>query len=483
MALKQLLLTKKISAKKAELEELRTKQQEIQTRRDAMKKREEDLETAVQEITEETEQEAKDAVDEAVQQFEADMQAIDQEATENGEAIDQVEAAVQALQEELDAIEETVTQAAQQVDDTLNTNDNEGTERSVTIMNTRKKFFGMNTQERDAFFARQDVKDFAQRVRVLGKEKRSVTGGELTIPEVMLDLIREQVETNSQLLKYVNYQPVGGTARQDVMGTIPEAVWTEMCAKLNELDIGFNDTIVDGFKVGAYVALCNALLEDNDVRLVEQVIFALGRALSLALDKAIIYGTGTKMPTGIVTRLAQTAAPETYPATARPWVDLHTTNIVKVSAADSKGITLFQRLITLSGTAKKKYGARGKFWAMNETTRTKLLAEALNFNANGAIVAGVEGTMPVVGGDIVELDFIPDDNIIMGYGELYLLAERAGMKIASSDQAMFIEDKTVYKATARYDGTPVIAEGFVAIGVNNVTPTTTMNFAADTANA
>ena len=43
MALKQLLLNKKIAAKKAELEELRTKQADIQTRRDARKKREEEL--------------------------------------------------------------------------------------------------------------------------------------------------------------------------------------------------------------------------------------------------------------------------------------------------------------------------------------------------------------------------------------------------------------------------------------------------------
>ena len=483
MALKQLLLTKKISAKKAELEELRTKQQEIQTRRDAMKKREEDLEAAVQEITEETEQEAKDAVDEAVQQFEADMQAIDQEATENGEAIDQVEAAVQALQEELDAIEETVTQAAQQVDDTLNTNDNEGTERSVTIMNTRKKFFGMNTQERDAFFARQDVKDFAQRVREMGINKRAVTGGELLIPEVVLGLIREQVEQNSKLIKYVNRQTVGGTGRQIVMGTIPEGVWTEMCGKVNEMNLVFNDAEVDGYKVGAYVALCNALIEDNDVNLVEQVIFALGRAIGLALDKAILYGTGTKMPTGIVTRLAQAAAPENYPTTMRAWADLHTTNILKITAANSKGVTLFQELIKNFGAAKKKYGAGGKFFAMNEKTHMNLIAEALNFNAAGAIVAGIDGTMPAIGGDIVELDFIPDDNIIAGYGDLYLLAERADVKIASSEHAMFIEDKTVFKGTARYDGLPVIAEGFVVIGVNNVTPATTATFAADTANA
>ena len=38
------------------------------------------------------------------------------------------------------------------------------------------------------------------------------------------------------------------------------------------------------------------------------------------------------------------------------------------------------------------------------------------------------------------------------------------------------------KGTARYDGVPVIAEGFVAIGVNSVTPDATMTFAEDEAN-
>jgi HK97 family phage major capsid protein len=317
----------------------------------------------------------------------------------------------------------------------------------------------------------------------MGINKRAVTGGELLIPEVVLGLIREQVEQNSKLIKYVNRQTVGGTGRQIVMGTIPEGVWTEMCGKVNEMNLVFNDAEVDGYKVGAYVALCNALIEDNDVNLVEQVIFALGRAIGLALDKAILYGTGTKMPTGIVTRLAQAAAPENYPTTMRAWADLHTTNILKITAANSKGVTLFQELIKNFGAAKKKYGAGGKFFAMNEKTHMNLIAEALNFNAAGAIVAGIDGTMPAIGGDIVELDFIPDDNIIAGYGDLYLLAERADVKIASSEHAMFIEDKTVFKGTARYDGLPVIAEGFVVIGVNNVTPATTATFASDTANA
>ena len=85
--------------------------------------------------------------------------------------------------------------------------------------------------------------------------------------------------------------------------------------------------------------------------------------------------------------------------------------------------------------------------------------------------------MPIIGGDIVLLDFIPDGDIIGGYGSLYLLAERAGTTLAQSEHVRFIEDQTVFKGTARYDGTPVFGEGFVGINIKNAAPTTTMTFA------
>ena len=286
------------------------------------------------------------------------------------------------------------------------------------------------------------------------------------------------------MLPHVNRQTVGGVARQVIMGTVPEAIWTEMCGKLNEIDLTFNDTEVDGYKVGAFVAICNSLKEDNDVELVFQIIHALARAEALAVDKAILYGTGTKMPLGIVTRLAQTAQPDDYRATARPWVDLHTSNIISITAANSVGLKLYQAIIAAFGAAKKKYSAGGKFWAMNEATHMKLVSEAMSINAAGAIVSGMSNVMPILGGDVVELDFIPDNVIIAGYGMNYLAAERAGRQVAQSEHYRFIEDQTVFKATARYDGQPVIAESFVAIAINGGTvDVSAVTFAADTANA
>lgn len=230
-----------------------------------------------------------------------------------------------------------------------------------------------------------------------------------------------------------------------------------------------------------YYAVCNANLEDSDIALASELILALSKGIGLALDKAILYGTGTRMPLGIVTRLAQTEAPADYPTTARTWVDLHSSNIKSI-AQGTTGAALISQLVVDFGNAKGKYSRGEKVWVMNETTYTNLVAASVSVDASGAIVAGVNGSMPVIGGVIEVLDFVPDNVIIGGYFDLYLLAERAGAKFATSEHVRFLNDQTVFKGTARYDGQPAIAEGFVAIGLNGVTPTAEMTFAADEAN-
>lgn len=351
-------------------------------------------------------------------------------------------------------------------------------------MNMRTKFFGMTVQERAAFFEQQNVKDFVQRVRDLGKvkEQRAITGKDLLIPTEVLELLRQNIGDYSKLYKFVNVKPVSGKARQTVNGAIPEAVWTEMCATLNELSLSFYGVEVDGYKVGGFIPVCNALLEDNDINLGSEIIVMLGASIGYALDKAIIFGTGIKMPQGFFTRLKQTSEPEDYPSSARPWVDLHTSNI-KTVAESATGIAFFQAFVGYAANAKGKYSKGGKFWAMNEKTHAAVTIEGMSVNAAGGIVSGVNNQMPVVGGEIVELDFIPDNMIFGGYGDLYLLAERAGTAISQSEHVQFIEDNTVFRAKARYDGKPVIAEGFVAIGIGGTTPSDSdITFAEDTAN-
>lgn len=456
MALKVLMLRKKISEKQSALAELRKAAEGFQTR-------EAELAASIEEAGTEEE---KAAVEAAVSEFEA-------EQTDNA-------ARQKTLQEEIAAAEGEIQEIEAAAP--CGGAGRKARKEHNPMMETRANFFGLNAQERDAFFAREDVKEFLQRARELGKEKRAISGGELLIPTTMLELIRENITKYSKLTGRVRLRSVPGQARQNIMGTIPEAVWTEMIANLNELELTFNQVETDGYMVAGYIAIPNSILEDSDLALAGEIISALGQAIGYALDKAILYGTGVKMPLGMATRLAQTAKPSDYPVAARPWEDLHTSNLQSITAANSVGVKLFQSIIKASGAAKGKYSAGGKFWVMNDTTFTTLMAEAVSINAAGAIVSGQMGTMPVVGGDIITLDFVPDNNIVGGYGDLYVLAERAGTAISQSEHVRFLQNQTVFKGVARYDGLPAIAEGFVGIGINGAAPSASISFAADEAN-
>lgn len=461
MALKALILRKKQTERQEALAALERAADGFSTREAEL---ESDIEAA------QTEEE-RAVVEEAVEAFENErsQNQADQE-TIRGE-IAQLEAEIREIEDKARQARSGDAGKKERKDDNPMNNTPE----------TRTRFFGMNAQQRDAFMAREDVKEFLQRTRELAGQKRAVNGAELLIPTVVLDLLREQIGEYSKLLRHVNLRSVPGKARQVIAGAIPEAVWTEACATLNELDISFTNVEVDGFKVGGFIAICKATLEDSDINLAQEIITMLGASIGYAIDKAILYGTGVKMPMGIVTRLAQTADPED-PKITRPWVNLSATNIVSITAANSTDTKLFKSILKAFGAAKSKRSRGTKFWAMNEATYNTLLAEALTINASGAVVSGMNTTMPVVGGAVVLLDFIPDNNIIAGYGDLYLMAERAGTSIAQSEHARFIEDQVVFKGTARYDGMPVIAEGFVVIGINAATPTKTLAFAQDKAN-
>lgn len=462
MALRALMKRKELDRLNTELEALRAKAAGFETR-------EAEITAMIDEA--ETEEE-RSAVQEEIESFEAEREATEGEIAE-------LEEKVSGIEDELDALEKDQEPAPPAKEP----EDKPAEERSYNIMNTRNLFYKMPVQERAAMFAREDVQDFLNRARTTISEKRALTGGELLVPEVFLGMIRENLENYSKLYKHVNVRVIGGNGREVVMGTIPEAVWTDCCGILNELSLGFNDAEVYCWKVGGYFQVCNATLQDSEIDLASELLTAIGQAIGLALDKAILFGLGTRMPKGIFTRLAQTSKPADYPDTARTWVDLHTSNIKVISVANSTGVKLFQEIVKDFGNAKGKYSRGEKVFVMNEKTYTTLTAEAMSINAAGAIATGINGIMPVVGGVIEVLDFMPDDVIIGGFFDLYLLADRASITLGQSEHVRFIEDRTVFKGTARYDGLPVIAEGFVAIGINNTTPSAaSVTFAPDTAN-
>lgn len=474
MALKTLMLGRSIAMKEAELEQLREKDAEFETRRS-------ELETAIGEVE----------TDEQRSSVEAMVAEYDEQRAAHDAEVAAAEAEIDALRTQLAELEAQEPPAPAQKRSAEPNN-----ERKVSTMpNINIRSLPMNqrafdavyptVQEREAVVAQSDMKAFLAEVRGLISSKRSVTGAELTVPVTILDIVAENMYRYSKLMNRVRIRSVRGESRQTVAGLVPEAVWEGCCEALNELTFAFSQIDVTCNKVGGYVLLCNSLKEESDVALASILVEMISESIGYAKDKAILYGKGQayKMPLGIVTRLAQTAQPSDYPVTAPEWVDLHESNIKTIDAALS-GTAFWAALTEATGAAFTRYARGRQFFAMNSKTYNLLKSKVITFTATGDIASNIYGMLPVINGDIDVLEFIPDGDIIGGYGDLYLWAQHAGMELGT-DMAGFtlrVKDSTLFWGKERADGTPIIPGAFVAINIAGNAPTTTMEFAGNNAN-
>lgn len=471
MALRAIMLRSRLDKKVAELEELRKKDEDFATR-------EAGLETAINEAETEEEQEV---VSEKIDEFDTEKTEHEEAKTRLQGEIDDLEAQLAETEKEPPAepVREVKVKKEERKEMMVNR------EIRSLPMNVRA-FDSLPVETRNQIVEREDVKEFLERMRSMKGNTRAIQGGELEIPVVFLELISENMYRYSKLLNRVRVRNVPGEARQTIAGTVPEAVWTEMCGAINELTFVFNQITLDGYKVAGYVPVCNSLLEDtvSNLDLASWIVEMLSESIGLAEDKAILYGKGSAshMPLGIVTRLAQDSQPDGYPANAPAWVDYSDTNIKKIDGTSLTGAEFWAQLAMAAGNTFTRYNRGEQFWAMNSKTYATLKSKLITFTATGDIVANLFGTLPVINGNIDILEFMPDGDIVGGYGDLYLWADRRAMTIDSSEHVQFIQDNTVFRGKARADGAPIIPGAFVAININNAEVTTAMDFAADTAN-
>lgn len=476
MALRQLLIARRLGELRTKLGELQTARSEIDNRRNAWTEREARAVTAFGEINENTSEEERAAFDAEAAEIETEDAAIRADEEANDTRQNEINTEITRLEGELEELNNRTKPPKPATPPAL------PDENTTTINERGNKNMDLRARVRE-IIANDETRNFINNVRA--DHERGVKGVAYTIPTVMLPLIRETTERYSKLLKHVNRQTIKGEAKQNILAAAPEAVWTETTGKINEVDLSISQVLMDGSKLGAYVSIPNPYLEDSDENLAAIIVDYLGQSNGYALDKAIIYGDGKNMPIGIMTRLGAASSPTWWQTNMPAFTALNTTHIGKLSAASVTGSALFKEMMKVLGNAKQKYtgGIGDKFWTMSEDTYMQLQSELLSINAAGAVVTGAQMTMPIIGGAVETLDFIPSGTIIGGYGNQYLLVERAGIKIESSAHVQFLDDNTVLKSTSRWDGIPVAGEGFSAFSLNTTAPETTTTFAEDKANA
>lgn len=458
----------------SEIAALRSQLTPLEQTRDGFAAREEQLRQAISEAATDEE---RGVVSTAIETFE-------QERSKNAAEISRIQGEIEQREEQIRSLEaaQTPPPASNSVPNsgTGNTNHERG---NVEMSNPERRWFGMTYQQRDELLARDSTKDFLQRFRQLRAQQNSATGAELGIPTEFMQILRDLTYQNSKLWKYVHSESLRGNARQNIVGTASDAVWTETVANINEIVLDFTQLEVDGYMLAGYMAISNAVLaDDSDLQLLTSILNAMGEANARALDKSIAYGTGVKMPVGFITRLAASAKPSWWGKDQGDFIALNTSHILKLDIDSTSGAAFFGSLIEALGIADPKYSDGRAFWIMNRKTHIRLMAKALAFDAAAALAAGINNTFPIIGGDIVELEFMADNDIAGGFGDMMRMVEREGATIASSDIPLFLRNMTVYRSIGRYDGKPARGESFVLVNFHNTQPTTSISFAPDLAN-
>ena len=467
MALKVLMLRSRLTPLLAEL-------QAFETTRAGFAAREADLERDI----------ADAQTDEERSVVSAAVDAFEQERSTNAAEIARVQQAIDAINDEIRSLEDAQTPpTASQPDNDPGATNHKRSVQPMPIIDTEHRWFGLSYQQRDALLAQDSTKEFLQRFRQLRAQQNSATGAELGIPTEFMQILRDLTYQNSKLWPYIHSESIRGNARQNIVGTGAEAVWSEMLANINEITLDFTQLEMDGYMLAGYMAISNAVLQDDsDLQLLTSILNAMGEANARAMDKAIVYGTGKKMPVGFITRLAASAKPDWWNNDQGDFSDLHSSHILKLDIDSTSGAAFFGTLIESLGIADPKYSDGRVFWVMNRKTHIKLMAKALAFDASAALAAGINNTFPIIGGDIVELEFMADNDIAGGFGSLMRMVEREGMSIASSDIPLFLRNMTVFRSIGRYDGKPARGEAFVLVNFHNTQPTTSISFAPDLAN-
>ena len=195
------------------------------------------------------------------------------EEAETDEEIKVVEEEVEKLEKEKTDLEEKKSKLEGKIAELEGELEELNSKEPKNIKRNKDNFEGGLTMNRiqarellktGEYYEREEVREFYDKFKNL----RAVTGGELTIPDIVVNRIMDIMGDYTTIYPLVDKIQVKGTTRILVDTDTTPTTWVEQAATIPTGDVG---TIVavdfDGFKVGKVTFVDNYLLQDSIINL------------------------------------------------------------------------------------------------------------------------------------------------------------------------------------------------------------------------
>ena len=458
MALKTLMLRKKLQQEEKTLAELREEKEKLN-------QEEEELKEAIEELDEESSDEERATVEDAVNELTNKVEQHDSRIKEVESTVEKIKAEIELEEEETTEEDVKEVEEARSTDSSRNNLETRGrvaqkliAERGETMhLETRK------VERVQKLLQRQENLDFFNDLRKLYTRAAALGGlstenAQLLLPEQIIFEINQRVGEYGSLYNLVRKINLTGHARIIMNTDTVKMYWTEKCEPLKEVTLGeLRQVELDNFKLGGYLFLCEAFVEDFDannyhsITMADFILNEFAKGIAQALDEAIYNGKGAgqKEPEGIATAVTKVTQVKSI---------LDVLGVVGKLDLGFYEHNASDGTITIAGNRSTLY--------------EYIYPETWGKDANGRLVYGMGNALP--DGTRIELsNVIPDGELVIGDFSQYVLGIRKEMAFDTNDRLQWIEENTGYKIRGRYDGKVTNPEAFARVSFATKASTST----------
>lgn len=267
-------------------------------------------------------------------------------------------------------------------------------------------------------------------------EERALVVAADAIPTQTLNKVVEQMQYIAPILKKISLTTIPSNLAIPAETVASDAAWVAMGTAADD---GTNT--VNAINLAAY-KLIKTVEIGADVSVMAIPAFeaylvnSLAKKMSKALENAVINGTGSSQPTGL----------------------LHGT-IVSGGGTYTKAAMTYEDILTIIGDLPDHAYRVGASFVMPSTLFYGDVLPALTDKGSGLDVQAVE-KMKILGYDVILCDRVATDTILFGNLENYAMNLASDVKIEADKSVGFRTGSTVYRAMALADGKPVNAAAF-----------------------
>ncbi|KHD85678.1 major capsid protein [Heyndrickxia ginsengihumi] len=280
-------------------------------------------------------------------------------------------------------------------------------------------------------------------------------GVETLMPETVINRVFDELVQGHQLLKEIQFVSTGSVTKWIMKnGDVNPAFWGKLTDAIKKkIDNGFKTVNMNLFKLSAYMVVAKSMLDLGPEWLDRYVRTVLVEAMAIALEAAIVAGTGVNQPIGMMKDL-DAAHDDTNGYTDKTAIALTDLSPQSLGSKVMKPLTnggkrtVNNVLIVVNPS---------DYWE-------KIFPATTVLNAQGNYVYGV---LPIPA-TIVQSVAVPIGKMVAGLGKNYFLGVGSNEQIVRATEVHIIEDEDVYVTKQYVNGLPQDNISFNVFDISNL---------------